>query len=149
MSMNDYTYWTNDILKIQTPIQSWYAIHQIWWNSSEYRIKFEDISQCKPWYEIKMSAWVADEDWWVGLFHHRMYYSTPNLLENAWYINDEPYPIPETLKEKEIDWKIWRLQEIKWVIPKKIYWFHWYIWYNAEDPKDLYFTWVRLSCLPK
>jgi len=152
MSTESWSSLGNEIVQIETPIPSWYAVHQTWASTSEYEIHFEDVSQCKPWYELKMSAWVSDEDWWIGVFHHRMYYSLPHSMGDAWSLNWAnlgPLPIPNIINTRKVNWRVWELHEVKWIIPKQLYWFSWYIWYAAENPKDLYFTWVRLSCLPK
>jgi len=70
------------------------------------------------------------------------------LSLNEFYLGWNSIPNPD-VPIKIIEWKEWKLQKVEWVLPKDVSNFNWYIWYDAEDPKDLYFTGVRLSCLPK
>ena len=136
---------TNTIVKIKSPINSWYAVHQTNDVDAEYEIHFPDISKCKKWYYLTMTLWDADNSAnQYDIFHHRYYDSW------GWdhYILNNPAPTPKILKTEIIDWKVWKLKQVRWKIENEIVNFNWYIWYNAENPKDLYFTWVRLSCLP-
>ncbi len=146
----------NTIISMTTPISSWYAVHQYcsgWWSEgqcawSEYEVHFNDLSKLKAWYEIWMSLWVTDA--WDGgfptvlahnpsiwyLFHNRIFYTDGTNTING--------PI-ETLDTKVVWWKTWKLQRVRTKILKTPSNFHWYIGYDGEKVKDLYFTGVRLE----
>ena len=132
---------TNTIVNIESPVNSWYAIHQTSNSSAEYEVHFIDATKCKKNQVFRMRSWVADNS--GTIFHHRFY----DINQTSFYVDWNQYPSPNILEEKNIWWKTWKLEEVKWVLSKDVYDFNWYIWYNAENPKDLYFTWVRLSCL--
>jgi hypothetical protein len=51
---------TNTIVSILSPVASGYAVRQTGSPQSEYQIHFDDFSQVKTGYEIRMSLWQAD-----------------------------------------------------------------------------------------
>jgi hypothetical protein len=115
---------------------------------AEYEVHFNNFSQAKIGYEIRMSLWEADSN--NGgfptvlkhnpvpgyLFHNRIFYSDGTNTING--------PM-ETLKTQTVAGKVWRYQRVRQKIIKNPQDFHWYIGYDAEADKDLYFTGVRLE----
>jgi prepilin-type N-terminal cleavage/methylation domain-containing protein len=130
---------TNTIVSIASPVTSWYAIHQTDSATAEYEVHLPDITKCKKWDEIVLRTWVADAG--GSIFHHRGFYDGGNFYSSGWSL-----PNPTILKTEEVSWKTWELQEVRVYVSQAPTDFDWYIWYNAEDPKDLYFTGVRIAC---
>ncbi len=160
-----------------TPVTSEYAMHQTsesWWTSqqkseSEYQVHFEDsdptiplyqfpTTLLQPGYEIRMTAWVRDDDgWssWLGcntqacaynphegyIFNNRLFY-----LDGTNDINGER-EILETMTTA--DGREWQLQRVRRKIRKTPTNFEWYIGHGAELNTDLYFTGVKLEIFYK
>lgn len=131
---------TNVIVDIASPMLSGKALHQTSAaGTSEYEIHFPAGTTLMQGDIIKMSAWVADTNWYI--FHNRLYYSDGSEVTDG---------AVETLDSKIIDGKTWRFQSVKREITKTPTGaFNWYIGYNAEVPKDLYFTGVKLELFRK
>jgi len=138
----------NAIVSQANPIEtSSYVMNQTWDENSNYEVHFDDNSQLERGYEIRMSLWVRDEsDSWpntLGLnpsegymFHNRLFYQDGTFSTNGSL---------ETLETRDIGWNTWKHQRVRHTIKKTPQDFNWYIGLDTEDPKNLYFTGVRLE----
>lgn len=151
ISTNYYTLyessWDNAVVSIANPVGSWYALKQTWDYESNYEVHFDDFSQVSVWREIAMSLWVADEDWvwsnslWVNpeagyMFHNRLYYTDGTFSSNGQV---------EVLNIQTVWGKQWKHIQVLHRVRKEPQSFAWYIGLDAEDTRDLYFTWVKLE----
>jgi len=166
-----------DLWTENTPVVSEYALHQTsssWWSSdgkskSEYEVHFNDADPVasgyqfpawllQPWHEIRMTAWVRDDDngaTWVGcntgpcnhnpyqgyIFHNRLFYTDGTNEVNG------TVEVLDTVTTE--DGAEWELQRVRKKIRKTPNRFDWYIWYGAELETDLYFTGVKLEIFYK
>ena len=139
----------NIITSITNPTSSAYAVHQSGgWASTNYEVHFDDYSVVQLGDEIRMSLWVADETdgWWINslgfnpnlwyMFHNRIYYTDGTFSSNG---------AVEVLDTQSSGWKTWRKIQVKNQVTKSPQDFSWYIWLDAEDTRDLYFTGVELE----
>ncbi len=151
ISTNYYTLypssWDNNIVLLDNPGDSSYVLHQVWSNTSNYEVHFDDFSQIKAWDFIRMSLWVSDNtEEWTNLlllnpesgymFHNRIYYNDGTFSSNG-EIN--------ILETRNIWWRTWRKMEVFHQVRKDPQSFSWYIGLDSENIKNLYFTWVRLE----
>lgn len=152
-----------------TPVLSEYAMRQTsesWWTNeakseSSYQVHFDapDLTALlQPGYEIRMTAWVRDDDGgssWFGC-------NTPACSYNPheWYIfrntlfyidgtNDVNGEIEVLDSVTTADGKQWELQRVRRKIRKTPTDFDWDIWHWAELNTDLYFTGVKLEIFYK
>lgn len=167
---------SNNIVNLgadNTPVTSPYALHQTsnsWWTNTEkseshYNIHFDDAdmdtvwyqfptSLLQPGYEIRMTAWVRDDDnslswlscetdacktnpsqWYI--FHNRLFYNDGTNDVNG---------VVEILDTQTTpDGNQWELQRVRRTIRKTPNEFDWYMWHGAELNTDLYITGVKLE----
>jgi len=137
----------NSIVSVPTPVSSGYAVNQTWDYYTNYEVHFDDINEVKSGYEVRMSLWVRDEaDSWPDtlgfnpsagyMFHNRMYYTDGTFSTNG---------AVETLDTMDVGGETWKLQRVRHTVKKIPQSFNWYIGLDTEDPRNLYFTWVRLE----
>lgn len=161
---------TNTIVNLwaaNTPVASWYALHQTGWADSEYQIHFEDQDPGTPWYqvpnlqagdEIRMYAWIRDDDWatsWSSCWTDdesicqqvpSAGYAFHNKLYLAGWLNDVN-GITETIETTTTaDGKVWNHQRLTKTLRSNTIWFDWSLWYGFEwNPTDFYATGIRLE----
>lgn len=137
----------NTIISLSNPGESWYVLHQTGDEESNYEIHFNDFSEVWLGNMIRMSLWVADNEgtWsnelWLNpeawyMFHNRLFYTDGTFSSNG-EVN--------VIETQNIWGKIWTRMYVDHIVQKTPQDFSWYIGLDAEDTKDLYFTWVKLE----
>lgn len=144
----------NSLVSIPSPVYpSWGpAIHQTGDFTSNYEIRFSDISNVQVGDEIRMMLWVRgnEDGGWTNqlnfnpeagyMFYNRMYYTDGTFSSNGEAI------LRET---QNIGWIEWKLYEVRHIVRKNPQEFSWFIWLDSEDTRDLYFTGVKLELYRK
>ncbi len=85
-------------------------------------------------YAIETAAGINPHEGYV--FHNRIYYNDGTFSTNG---------EDKILQTKLINGKVWTLEQTRHKIYKTPESFDWYIWLDANNNKDLYYTWVRLE----
>jgi hypothetical protein len=85
-------------------------------------------------YAIETAAWINPHEWYA--FHNRIYYNDGTFSTNG---EDK---ILETIV---VDGKVWTKEKTRHKIYKTPESFNWYLGLDANNNKDLYFTWLRLE----
>jgi len=142
------TYGDTSIISLANPSSSWFVWHLVWDQLSNYEVHFDDFTVVDAWDKIRMTLWVTDESdgWWSNttslnpkasyMFHNRIYYTDGTFSIN-W--------VEKVLETVNIWWKVWKKIRVEHIVKKTPQSFAWYIWLDAEDIKDLYFSWVELE----
>ncbi len=142
------TYGDTTIMSLANPSASWFVWHIVGDQLSNYEVHFDDFSLVDAWDKIRMTLWVADETdgWWSNttslnpqasyMFHNRVYYTDGTFSLN-W--------VEKILETASVWWKNWKKIQVEHIVKKEPQSFAWYIWVDAEDTKDLYFSWVELE----
>jgi len=138
----------NTIIPLINPGESWNVIRQTGDYTSNYEVHFDDFSVVNVGDEIRMTLWVSwnTDGWWTNnlnfnseswyMFHNRIYYTDGTFSSNG---------ETEILQTQNIWWLDWYEIRTKHIVRKSPQDFSWYIGLDAEDVKDLYFTWVKLE----
>lgn len=85
-------------------------------------------------YVIETAAGINPHEGYV--FHNRIYYSDGTFSTNG---------EDEVVETKQVAWKTWYRELTRHKIYKTPESFDWYIGLDANNNKDLYYTWVRLE----
>jgi hypothetical protein len=85
-------------------------------------------------YAIETAAWINPHEGYV--FHNRLYYNDGTFSTNG---------EDKTLETITVDGKVWTKELVRHKIYKTPDSFNWYLWLDANNNKDLYFTWLRLE----
>jgi len=89
-------------------------------------------------YAIETAAWINPHEWYV--FHNRIFYNDGTFSTNG---EDK---IIETITVDDAGTpRIWTKELTRHKIYKTPESFDWYIWLDANNNKDLYFTWLELE----
>jgi hypothetical protein len=89
-------------------------------------------------YSIETSAWINPHEWYV--FHNRIYYN-----DGTFSTNGEDQILETITIDDNGTPRIWSYEQTRHKIYKVPENFEWQIWLDANNNKDLYFTWVRLE----
>ena len=85
-------------------------------------------------YAIETAAWIVPHEGYA--FHNRIYYDDWTFSTN-WK--------DEILATETVDGKVWTKERTRHKIFKTPTSFNWYLWLDANNNKDLYFTGLRLE----
>ncbi len=130
------------IVVMNSPIESGYVIHQKWWEWTQYAMNINNTGTCQIWKDITMRARVSYNNI-DNIFRQEFRYPDGS----RWFLFNNVRPHPELLETKTVDGRIWRLEQVKWLIDRDFTTFFWYLGYNSWTPdKDHYITWIRLWC---
>jgi hypothetical protein len=89
-------------------------------------------------YAIETSAGINPHEWYA--FHNRMHYNDGTFSTNG----EEQTIQTLTIEEGWVD-RVWTRQLVRHRIYKIPENFTWYLGLDANNNKDLYFTWLRLE----
>jgi len=89
-------------------------------------------------YAIETSAGINPHEWYA--FHNRMHYNDGTFSTNG----EEQTVDTITVNDAWVD-RVWTKQLVRHKIYKTPEYFNWYVWLDANNSKDLYFTWLRLE----
>jgi len=89
-------------------------------------------------YAIEEAAWINPHEWYV--FHNRTFYN-----DGTFSTNGEDAILETITVDDGGTPRVWTKEQTRHRIYKTPENFNWYIWLDANNNKDLYFTWVRLE----
>ena len=85
-------------------------------------------------YAIETAAWINPHAWYA--FHNRIHYNDGTFSTNGEDV---------ILDSMTLDGQIWTKEQTRHRIYKTPESFTWHLWLDANNNKDLYFTWLRLE----
>ncbi len=89
-------------------------------------------------YAIETAAGINPHEWYV--FHNRIHYNDGTFSTNGEDITLETIVVDDGWTDR-----VWTREQTRHRIYKTPEEFNWYIWLDANNNKDLYFTWLRLE----
>lgn len=141
----EWSVWNNTIIEMQSPMDSWYVLHQTGDGKSEYEIHLNVPLDCTEWKQITMRSWISRnaKSSQERISHNRLY----DTQGSHYYLNNSAYPSVEIIDTKNINWRQWSLEQIQWITTRDISKMDWYLWFDSEVVQsDMFITWVRLWC---
>ena len=132
----------NTIIKMESPIDSGYVLHQTSTWYSEYELHLLYPTECNAGDTVKMRTWISFNNE-QHIFHSRVWKKEDG---KHWYFKGGAFPEYKTLDEKIINGRTWKLLELSGTVPE-VSKLSWYLWYNWSVPQsDFFITWTRLGC---
>ena len=104
-------------------------------DSSDYETVFAAAIMA---YAIETAANINPHEWYA--FHNRIHYSDGTFSTNG----EDKILETAIVDDGGID-RVWTREQTRHRVYKTPESFNWYIWLDANNNKDLYFTWVRLE----
>ena len=138
----------NQIIAMSSPVNSWYVMRQQWINISNYEVKIQNFSELQVGDELRLSLWARwDYSWtwsnnlWFNpqtwyLFHNRIFYTDGTFSTNGEL---------ELIESRDVGGQTWNRYQVRHQVRKSPQDFSWYIWLDAADTVDFYFTWVNIE----